>query len=213
MVWTSYRKLDEELYNKIIKEAEDAKTIYWGKQGFKPGTDAMSDYVMKGTDFAPWYNGPIKEQKPVEYTLYVIVRNLVSMTNGKAQAHSGHAACAFLHQYAHLPEVKTWQKESGQGFGTQINVIGSDDDTKEFVACAESLGYPAGFVFDPTYPYVVSDEMYMLIGANVHTLPAKYNKEQRRWLCFRSEWTASFCFVDKSDKNIKERLDQFTLSP
>ena len=110
------------------------------------------------------------EQNKPYPVLYVIVRNdLESMNPGKAEAHSGHAACQFM--YENVVQklegnigvndiVKVWMK-AGNGFGTQINLDGSFEDICSIEDYLENLICWGGKdvilykeVLDPTYPYI-----------------------------------------------------------
>jgi hypothetical protein len=107
-----------------------------------------------------------------DYILYVIVRNdLASMNPGKAEAHSGHAASAFLYDafVKHKKSsslykmAKSWAGK--RGFGTQINLDGSIDDIETTVTYLESNDFitiPSSsnnaivfydYIIDKTYPY------------------------------------------------------------
>jgi peptidyl-tRNA hydrolase len=121
--------------------------------------------------------------------LYVFVRNdLDSMTPGKAEAHSGHAASAFakwwytglfaepdgLGDYNILGRM--WHDTTKQGFGTQINLDANYEQMKHVVELAERLGFVAEMVHDPEYP--IKD------GEVTHVLPMD---------------TAAYVFGDKND--------------
>lgn len=115
-----------------------------------------------------------------QYVLYVIVRQFPSMNPGKAEAHSGHAASHFMYHHGRDPRVKVWAEEA-DGFGTQINL--SDTYTHpsnmvpgkllfDFDKSAErarGMGYIAGIVVDPEYPFHVTKEhsKYMVASSSV----------------------------------------------
>jgi peptidyl-tRNA hydrolase len=93
--------------------------------------------------------------------LWVIVRNdLSSMTSGKAEAHSGHAASAFHHKMCFLLEQDEinddfleWSDSTTQGFGTQINLSGGIDDIEAISQICKKENISYGVVTDPTYPF------------------------------------------------------------
>jgi hypothetical protein len=159
----------------------------------------------------------VKEDYPV---LYVIVRtDMVSMTPGKAQAHSGHAANAFMqanyifplthHQEIH-PLVEAWMASTPQGFGTQINL-----KAPWAAACAAgekviAAGNVAMQVADPTYPYEVNEEIVGLIHGDKHT-DTPVRLANGNWLCFRHEVTAIYFFGLKSE--LSPVLGEFPLHP
>jgi hypothetical protein len=149
------------------------------------------------------------EQLPV---LYVFVNtDLPSMTPGKAQAHSGHAANAFIHKYVVqplragtgiLPSVNEWMAATPFGFGTQINLKGNWSDVVNTVANWCEAGGKAELVIDPTYPYIVDAEIVKLIDPRNHTMDPVF-LEDGRVLCHRNEVTAAYLF------GYKEELEPF----
>jgi len=155
--------------------------------------------------------------------LYVCVRPLKSMNNGKAQAHSGHASCAFL--FKAMTEHKShnspgkWISSTSQGFGTQVNLKApSDEAWLEFVKEQEekeSARYMFDVIIDPTYPYIVSDEMKDLIDPDKHSLPPRFNPKKNEWMCFRPAPTAFYIFDNCMDTTVKDLLkkNNFILHP
>lgn len=104
--------------------------------------------------------------------LYVIVRNdLTSMTPGKAEAHSGHAASALIlrhvvhakrdkHSQSFKKRILAWDHKK-LGFGTQINLSGTINDMLAIDEWLEDCAmdeHVSGWVIDPTYPF--SDGVY-----------------------------------------------------
>lgn len=98
--------------------------------------------------------------------LYVIVRDdIKTMTHGKAEAHSGHAASKFVWEMFVKHPSKHIKKKSQEwllatpdgGFGTQINLKGSREDIDSIVdyiydnKIHQKVWY--GRVIDPSYPY------------------------------------------------------------
>lgn len=148
------------------------------------------------------------EQLPV---LYVFVNtDLASMNPGKAQAHSGHAANAFIHQHVVkplragnevMPSVNEWMAATPFGFGTQINLKGNWDDVINTVAAWAEVGR-AELVIDPTYPYIVDEEILKLIDPRNHSMDP-IPLENGKVLCHRNEVTAAYLF------GYKEELEPF----
>ena len=148
------------------------------------------------------------EQLPV---LYVFVNtDLPSMNPGKAQAHSGHAANAFINQHVIKPlragnevmqSVNEWMAATPFGFGTQINLKGNWDDVINTVAAWAEVGR-AELVIDPTYPYIVDAEILKLIDPRNHTMDP-IPLENGKVLCHRNEVTAAYLF------GYKEELEPF----
>lgn len=149
------------------------------------------------------------EQLPV---LYVFVRtDLPSMNPGKAQAHSGHAANAFIHKNVvqvmrgcKVPIAKSvleWMASTPFGFGTQINLKGNWPDVINTVAAWAEVGR-AELVIDPTYPYIVDEEIVTLIDPRNHSMdPVPLGNG--KVLCHRNEVTAAYLF------GYKEELEPF----
>jgi hypothetical protein len=149
--------------------------------------------------------------------LYVFVRtDLQSMNNGKAQAHSGHAANHFIYNHfinnnsgTHLSNVEDWMKQAN-GFGTQINLKGAWQDVMKAVDDADTDGFPTGIVIDPTYPYVVNNEIRGLIYPTTHTLPP-VEMADGNFMCFRREATAAYVFGYK--EALQPYVGKFPLHP
>jgi peptidyl-tRNA hydrolase len=152
--------------------------------------------------------------------LYVIVRtDMQSMTPGKAQAHSGHAANAFVHK--HLVKriqkgqelgaaVVEWMKSTDQGFGTQINLKASWADAVDAHTRAKQLGVMTEMVLDPTYPYIVDSEVAALIDPKHHSVDPIVI-DNGKVVCHRAEYTAIYFFGMKSD--LKQFVGEFPLHP
>lgn len=156
--------------------------------------------------------------------LYVFVNTtLESMNPGKAQAHAGHAANAFVYKWFiknedNDPEnfdikvnVARWMSSTKQGFGTQINLKCDDwTDLNDVEKFADEYGYPHEFVVDPTYPFEVTNELFDFLQPH-------YKKDaiQKRgkWVCFRKEETAFYIFGQRSDKKLANALKRFPLHP
>lgn len=145
--------------------------------------------------------------------LYVFVNtDLPSMNPGKAQAHSGHAANAFIHQYVIKPmrggnmdlysPIQEWMGATPFGFGTQINLKGNWDDVVNTVNTFCEQGGIGELVIDPTYPYIVDSEIVKLINPSLHTVPP-IEMADGRFVCHRRETTAAYVF------GLKEELETY----
>ena len=145
--------------------------------------------------------------------LYVFVRtDLPSMTPGKAQAHSGHAANAFIneHYIRRLNRgdkiddpILEWMAATPNGFGTQINLKAPWCEVEDLVtSLVKSDGGTrtavAEVIADPTYPYIVDAEVVRLIDPKVHT-EIPFDLEDGRFVCHRREATAAYVFGYKDD--------------
>ena len=153
--------------------------------------------------------------------LYVLVNtDLASMNPGKAQAHSGHAANAFVEKAVIAPLlagktpdalVMTWRTATPQGFGTQINLKAPTRDLSPLVDVAVKLGFAAELVFDPTYPYEVTREMFDLIPQETHTLAPVFKGDTV--ICFRRQMTAAYVFGDKNNLLLNMITSRYPLHP
>jgi len=152
--------------------------------------------------------------------LYVFVRtDLPSMNPGKAQAHSGHAANAFINENAikHLragngirPIVAEWMMATPFGFGTQINLKGDWVDVVETVAAWCEQGGKGELIADPIYPYIVDSEIATFIDSKVHTADP-VDLGDGRVLCHRHELTAAYLFGYKED--LEPFVSKYPLHP
>ena len=156
--------------------------------------------------------------------LYAIVRNdLQTMNPGKAEAHSGHAAVAFVEKTlvvpllagtAHKdidPLVWQWRTATTQGFGTQINLNANFKQMKTIVEVSNSLGFVAELVTDTSYPYELPTEAANLIPESTDTLPRIYKGATT--VLFRNEITAAYVFGDKNDSMLEAVIGRFNLKP
>lgn len=153
--------------------------------------------------------------------LYVFVNtDLPSMNPGKAQAHSGHAANAFINQYVIKPmrsgnmdlyaPIKEWMGATPFGFGTQINLKGDWASVRNTVTDYANSDGMAEMVIDPTYPYIVDAEVVKLIDPNIHTaIPIDLG--DGRFVCHRKEMTAAYLFGYKDE--LEKYVSQYPLHP
>lgn len=153
--------------------------------------------------------------------LYVFVRtDMPSMTPGKAQAHSGHAANAFVFKNYicrinagnKVPDaVLEWMAQTPFGFGTQINLKGNwEDVVKAAAQVQEDKKGVCELVTDPTYPYIVDSEIAGLIDPKIHSV-APIDLGNGKVACHRAENTAVYIFGYKDD--LKPYLGEFPLHP
>lgn len=153
--------------------------------------------------------------------LYVFVRSdMQSMTPGKAQAHSGHAANAFINQHyikrlnkgdGINPMVLNWMSATPFGFGTQINLKADWDDVLTLVKDIDrSTVGVAEIIVDPTYPYIIDAEIMPLIDANRHTVDP-IDIGNGKFACHRREATAAYVFGYKND--LKQYVGDYPLHP
>lgn len=152
-----------------------------------------------------------------EYILYVVVNtDLESMTPGKAQAHSGHAASRFA--YTVSAQDRTREPFLSyfdlRGFGTQINLKAKNSflDDIEYIINHNVVNY-FGQVVDPTYPYTVSEEIFRLLPRQLHTSEPKYDPVKKVYHCTREECTAWYLFLEATDENKAMMRERFELHP
>lgn len=154
--------------------------------------------------------------------LYVFVRtDLPSMTPGKAQAHSGHAANAFINEHyikqlnrgvGISDAVLEWMAATPFGFGTQINLKAPWDEVLGIVndVNQDGDGITADVIVDPTYPYVVDEEIMPLIDRDRHTVDP-IDIGNGRFACHRREATAAYVFGYKED--LEQLVGRYPLHP
>ena len=103
----------------------------------------------------------VKKTTTEKPRLYILMRNdLPSMTTGRAMAQASHAANAFIGKYGNRKDVKAWQKETKQSFGTAIVLAASLTDIKNALY---NLSEPHDFVVDPEYGVKTNTEILDLI--------------------------------------------------
>lgn len=154
---------------------------------------------------------------------YCLVRtDLPSLGSGKAIAHAMHAGNQMTWREVVMPmskgeepnaDVMEWHRSAG-GFGTTIAL--GDKNQLDFktinavVDAALKLGFVAGKVVDPTYPYLVDKEVVPFMDQSVHTMPP-VSGPPGTMVCFRQEMTTAYVFGDKAELGIL--LGRFGLYP
>ena len=154
---------------------------------------------------------------------YLLVRtDMTSLGRGKAHAHSMHAGNQMTWREVVLPmrdgkevnaEVLAWH-EQANGFGTTAALGNANEITldrmKAVVGTAKAMGFVADLVIDPTYPFLVEDELVPLMDPSKFTMPPVYGPKGFK-VCFREEVTTAYVFGDKEP--LKILLGQFGLVP
>lgn len=144
-----------------------------------------------------------------DYTLYILMRtDLPSMTTGRAMAQASHAANAFIKKFGKHKEVKAWQRQTKQGFGTAI-VLAAD---RGIINGKFSLMFGYKFkelVVDPDYVIPVSTELlpYIIFEHQKMFVPL----DDRKMLFHREEVTCAYIFGSKED--LKPYLGDLPLHP
>lgn len=162
--------------------------------------------------------------------LYLFPRTeMSSMNPGKAMAHTAHGANAFVHAMKQtLPnddavtehvdhDLQTaftaWETATPQGFGTTIVLQAAWKEVLIVVnMLASENGVHAGVSTDPTYPYVVSNEIAELIPVSVDTMP-RHPGAPGQTVMYRNEDTCAWVFGMKDNPYIRAVLDKFSLHP
>lgn len=132
--------------------------------------------------------------------LYVFVnRDLKSMTNGKALAHSGHAASKAVLDWKDHTLVDQWRGDLN--FGTQINLHAPWDELKLFFyGVGQDL--MSGIVVDPTYPFIVDSE----IAGLLKSVTTPIQMPSGDMLLTRREETAMYFWCLPSDRHLFEKF-------
>jgi peptidyl-tRNA hydrolase len=143
----------------------------------------------------------LKEEFPIEYTLYILMRNdLDSMNNGRAAAQASHASNAFIHKYGDRTDVQRWQNQTVQGFGSVV-VLSIDELQLENVFTeAKRLKLPHDAVVDPDYGVKTTWELFKLLDTKKYTryFSADTSNESAV-MFFRSEITCAYIFGVKEE--------------
>ncbi len=154
---------------------------------------------------------------------YCLVRtDLPSLGAGKAIAHAMHAGNQMTWELVVEPlergaepnaDVLAWHKQAS-GFGTTM-ALGKGREIplavmQKIVDAVNNLGGWAACVTDPTYPYLVDNEVVPFMNETVHTLPPVQGPPGLT-VCFREEITTAYVFGDKNMLSLV--MGQFGLYP
>lgn len=162
--------------------------------------------------------------------LYLFPRtDIASMNPGKAMAHTAHGANAFVHtikQMATNGDAVTkhfggdlravftaWETATPQGFGTTIVLQAPWSDVLITISSLNSWNtIHTGISTDPTYPYVVSNEIADYIPLDVDTMP-RHPGAPGHTVMYRKEDTCAWVFGMKDNPYIKSALGKYPLHP
>lgn len=147
-----------------------------------------------------------------DLALYILMRNdLASMNAGRAMAQASHASNAFIHKFGNEPDVKSWKRQTTQGFGTAI-VLSADEMQIKTIDCKLQLArfYTNDRLIDPEYSYIVQDEFIRLIDSEKHVLEP-IRKDDGTWIAWREEMTCFYSFGDRNDTAFKEQFSELKL--
>jgi len=147
-----------------------------------------------------------------DLALYILMRNdLASMNAGRCMAQASHAANAFIHMFGKNRDVKEWQNQTTQGFGTAI-VLSADELQIKLVdrKLTESGFFIKDYLIDPEYSYIVQDEFINLISKDKHVLDP-VSKSDGTWIAWRREMTCYYAFGDRNNPMFKEQFSGLEL--
>lgn len=154
-----------------------------------------------------------------DWTLYIFINtNLESMNPGKAMAQASHVSNAFIHKHYikkcqdycvddDEPVVK-WMEQTEQGFGT-VKVLHADkwSDLDKFCDSSRFYGLVCDYVYDPEYPFLVSDELVNLLDSK--EVRRTETKIDGKWLCLREEATGFYILGSEQDVKLQKALKRF----
>jgi hypothetical protein len=132
-----------------------------------------------------------------EMRLYILMRNdLQSLNAGKAMAQAAHASNQLVHEHKGLQALIHWEQQS-KGFGTTIVLSANEEQIHQCMTeCGtlttrENMVYAHGLVYDDTYPYIVTSEIFRLLPKKLHTAPPVV-KPDGQVVLFRRELTCAY---------------------
>lgn len=141
------------------------------------------------------------------------------MRFGKGVAQGAHAANQFTDEHIIRPlldnkqpadDVMEWRQHAN-GFGTTITLdVPNLRDMGAVVDAANELGFRAGAVVDPSYPFIIDREIFDLLPEETHTEAPVFLPENKV-VCFRREVTTAYVFGDKGPLEVL--LKRFRLLP
>jgi peptidyl-tRNA hydrolase len=119
------------------------------------------------------------------------------MGAGRAAAQASHAANAFIHKYGNRADVKEWQKQTPQGFGTVIVLGVTTDLMKDLHNITSSDKFPTEIIVDPDYVIFIPSEILPIVMDSAKSKIEQSPTDQNKYLYHRSEATCAYIFGDK----------------
>ena len=116
------------------------------------------------------------------------------MSPGRAMAQASHASNAFIAKYGHRKDVKKWQKETTQGFGTAIVLSASYQNIRDIFY---NLAEPHDFVVDPEYGVKTNIEILSLIDVSKIIESLTVFSDDGSAVIFKKEVTCAYVFGTK----------------
>lgn len=96
--------------------------------------------------------------------------DLESLTPGRAAAQASHASNAFIHTFGKRSDVKKWQRQTKQGFGTAIVLSVNNFELGELMRESNSKGWIHNLVLDPDYVTRIPVELSKFLVGTVKIL-------------------------------------------
>lgn len=132
--------------------------------------------------------------------LYILMRSdLPSLSTGRAAAQASHASNAFIHKFGDNADVKLWQAQTPQGFGTAI-VLSANlfDITETLDECINSGLEFHDTVIDPDYVVPISSELVRFLNIEDKRIKVEPSAtDPDKAFIHRSEITCAYVFGDK----------------
>lgn len=132
--------------------------------------------------------------------LYILMRNdLPSLGAGRAAAQASHAANAFIHKFGKRTDVKAWQDQTTQGFGTAIVLSANLYDIAETLNDCGGDGFVVmDKVIDPDYVISISSEIIQFLSNDCKDIVVERSAiDPNKAFIHRSEVTCAYIFGDK----------------
>lgn len=141
-----------------------------------------------------------------ELRLYILIRNdLQSMSPGRCMAQAAHAANAVVHKFSTNINVRQWQKQTMQGFGTTIVLSASAEKIGELFTKTDLKKWSVkDWVTDPEYVIRVSHEVANLLHQNYDakfcTFEFDYDlADEKTTAIVRAEMTCAYVLGTKEE--------------
>jgi peptidyl-tRNA hydrolase len=123
--------------------------------------------------------------------------DLGSLSTGRAAAQASHAANAFIYKYGDRADVKEWQNQTVQGFGTAIVLGTTIDQITDLHKIAFHDKYPTEFITDPDYVISIPSEILPIVMDSAKSKIEQSPIDPNKYLYHRREVTCCYIFGDK----------------
>lgn len=125
--------------------------------------------------------------------------DLPSLSTGRAAAQASHASNAFIHTFGDKDDVKLWQAQTPQGFGTAIVLSANLYDIVETLDECKNSGFEVyDTVVDPDYVVPISSELVKFLDPEDKRITVELSAtDPNKSFVHRSENTCAYVFGDK----------------